>query len=275
MEDLHIQNEYTTKLKHYTTHKNDLKNTTNHLKGIAIKNVSFRFGGFQSSSVLNDISFFIPEGKTTAIVGESGSGKTTLMKILLMHYTPTNGMIEYNNPEIKNVSHLNLMDHCGAVMQNGTIFSDTIEKNITVGAKNIDYQMLDKSIYISNIGPFIANLPLSLTTKIGIEHPISGGEKQKILIARAIYKNPKYLFFDEATSALDSNNERIIYDNLQECFKNKTVVVIANRLSTIKSADQIVVLKDGTIAEIGNHQSLLKNKSTYYNLVKHQLDVCN
>lgn len=275
MEDLHIQNEYTTKLKHYTTHKNDLKNTTNHLKGIAIKNVSFRFDGFQSSSVLNDISFFIPEGKTTAIVGESGSGKTTLMKILLMHYTPTNGIIEYNNPEIKNISHLNLMDHCGVVMQNGTIFSDTIEKNITVGAKNIDYQMLDKSIYISNIGPFIANLPLSLSTKIGLEHTISGGEKQKILIARAIYKNPKYLFFDEATSALDSNNERIIYDNLQECLKNKTVVVIANRLSTIKNADQIVVLKDGAVAEIGNHQSLLKNKSTYYNLVKQQLDVCN
>ncbi len=272
MKDLYFNNEYVNQSDTYTLNKNDQENTSNSLKGIHIKNVSFQFES-SPSSVLNDVSFFIPEGKTTAIVGESGSGKTTLMKILLMLYNPTRGTIEYNNPEIENISHLNLTDHCGVVMQNGIIFSDTIEKNITRGAKNIDYQMLDKSIYVSNIGPFIAKLPLDLTTKIGIEHSISEGEKQKILIARAIYKNPKYLFFDEATSTLDSNNERIIYDNLQECFKNKTIVVIANRLSTIKNADQIVVLKNGKVVEIGNHQSLLKNKSTYFDLIKQQLDV--
>ncbi|SHG00820.1 peptidase domain-containing ABC transporter [Chryseobacterium vrystaatense] len=243
-------------------------------KGIYLKNVSFQYEGPKSPFVLKDINIFIPEGKVTAIVGASGSGKTTLMKMLLKFYEPVEGDIEFNHLNINDISPEDLRKNCGVVMQDGFIFSDTIERNIATGDENINYEKLEKSLFISNITSFVEKLPLNLNTKIGAAgNGISGGQRQRILIARAVYKNPHYIFFDEATSALDSENERTIHDNLQDFFKEKTVVIIAHRLSTVKNADQIIVLKNGEVVEQGSHQQLVQNKATYFKLVKNQLEL--
>ncbi|WP_394330638.1 peptidase domain-containing ABC transporter [Epilithonimonas tenax] len=245
-------------------------------KGIYFKDVSFQYEGPQSSYVLKDINLFIPEGKVTAIVGASGSGKTTLMKMLLKFYEPVSGEINFNHLNIKDISPLDLRKNCGVVMQDGFIFSDTIERNIATSDENIDYKKLEKALHTANIKSFVEELPLGLNTKIGASgNGISGGQKQRILIARAVYKNPNFIFFDEATSALDAENEKIIHDNLQSFFKGKTVIIVAHRLSTVKNADQIIVLKNGEIVEQGNHQSLVHKKADYYNLVKNQLELGN
>lgn len=245
-------------------------------KGIYFKNVSFQYEGPQSPYVLRDINIFIPEGKVTAIVGASGSGKTTLMKMLLKFYEPVSGEINFNHLNINDISPLDLRKNCGVVMQDGFIFSDTIERNIATSDENIDYTKLEKALQTANIKPFVDGLPLGLNTKIGASgNGISGGQKQRILIARAVYKNPHFIFFDEATSALDAENEKIIHDNLQSFFKGKTVIIVAHRLSTVKNADQIIVLKNGKIVEQGNHQSLVDKKADYYNLVKNQLELGN
>ncbi len=243
---------------------------------IVFNNVNFQYEGPKSPYVLKDINLSIPKGKITAIVGASGSGKTTLMKLLLKFYAPTGGTIHYSSNDIEIISPKSLRENCGVVMQDGYIFSDTIERNIATGDENIDQEKLKKAIKIANIESFIESLPLKLNTKIGASgNGISGGQKQRILIARAVYKNPHYIFFDEATSALDSENEKIIHDNLQEFFKGKTVLIIAHRLSTVKNADQIIVLKNGEIVETGNHQQLVNNKGDYFNLVKNQLELGN
>lgn len=243
---------------------------------IQFNNVSFQYEGPKSPYVLKDINFTIPDGKITAIVGASGSGKTTLMKLLLKFYEPTEGELFFNSENINNISPKNLRENCGVVMQDGFIFSDTIERNIATGDENIDKEKLQNAVKIANIEEFINSLPLGYNTKIGASgNGISGGQKQRILIARAVYKNPHYIFFDEATSALDAENEKIIHDNLQQFFKGKTVLIIAHRLSTVKNADQIIVLKNGEIAEIGNHQQLVQNKADYFNLVKNQLELGN
>ena len=245
-------------------------------KGIYFKNVSFQYEGPQSPYVLKDINLFIPEGKVTAIVGASGSGKTTLMKMLLKFYKPASGEILFNHLNINDISPLDLRKNCGVVMQDGFIFSDTIERNIATSEENIDYTKLEKALQTANIKSFVEELPLRLYTKIGASgNGISGGQKQRILIARAVYKNPHFIFFDEATSALDAENEKIIHDNLQSFFKGKTVIIVAHRLSTVKNADQIIVLKNGEIVEQGNHQSLVERKADYYNLVKNQLELGN
>ncbi len=243
-------------------------------KGIRIRNVAFQYQGPKSPYVLKDIDLFIPEGKTTAIVGASGSGKTTLMKLLLKFYDPIIGKIQINQYDLADISATTLRNNCGVVMQDGHIFSDTIERNIATGDENIDYKKLNHAIRIANIQEFVASLPLKLKTKIGASgNGISGGQKQRILIARAVYKNPRYIFFDEATSSLDAENEKVIHDKLQSFFKGKTVLIIAHRLSTVKKADQIVVLSKGQIVEQGNHELLVKNKANYYNLVKNQLEL--
>ena len=245
-------------------------------KGIYFKNTSFQYEGPQSPFVLKDINLFIPEGKVTAIVGASGSGKTTLMKMLLKFYEPVSGEIFFNHLNINDISPLDLRKNCGVVMQDGFIFSDTIERNIATNDENIDYEKLDKALKTANIKSFVEELPLGLNTKIGASgNGISGGQKQRILIARAVYKNPNFIFFDEATSALDAENEKIIHDNLQSFFKGKTVIIVAHRLSTVKNADQIIVLKHGQIVEQGNHQELVQRKADYYNLVKNQLELGN
>ncbi|MDY3526051.1 peptidase domain-containing ABC transporter [Riemerella anatipestifer] len=243
-------------------------------KCIQLKKVSFQYEGPRSPFVLRDINLVIPEGKITAIVGASGSGKTSLIKLLLRFYESVSGSIEYNGTNILEISPQNIRENCGIVMQDGYIFSDTIERNIATGDENIDYDKLQKAIKIANIGDFIDSLPLGLKTKIGAAgNGISGGQRQRILIARAVYKNPHYIFFDEATSALDAENEKIIHDNLQSFFRGKTVVIIAHRLSTVKNADQIVVLDKGEISELGTHQELVEKRGSYYNLVRNQLEL--
>ena len=244
--------------------------------GILFDNVSFQYEGFKSPFVLKNLSFFIPDGKITAIVGASGSGKTTLMKLLLKFYSPTNGNVFYNSISTTEISPKSIRENTGVVMQDGFIFSDTIERNIATGDKNINLDKLNRAVNITNIKDFIQSLPLKFNTKIGASgNGISGGQKQRILIARAVYKNPHYIFLDEATSALDAENERIIHDNLQFFFKGKTVVVIAHRLSTVKNADNIIVLDKGEITEQGNHKGLVAKKGNYFNLVKNQLELGN
>jgi len=243
-------------------------------EGITIKDLSFQYEGKRSPFVLKNINLEIPEGKITAIVGASGSGKTTLMKLLLRFYDLQYGEIFYNNKNINGISPKKLRKNIGVVMQDGFIFSDTIERNIATGDENIDRERLEQAVKIANLDEFIDSLPLKYNTKIGAAgNGISGGQRQRILIARAVYKNPQYIFFDEATSALDAENEKIIHDNLQEFFKEKTVLIIAHRLSTVKNATQIVVLKTGQIVEKGTHLELVANKGEYFNLVKNQLEL--
>ena len=238
-----------------------------------LNNVSFRYIG-SDQMVLKDLDLIIPSNKITAIVGTSGSGKTTLMKLLLKFYEPNEGQIKLGNYDLKNVSQKAWRSKSGVVMQEGYIFNDTIANNIAVGEDYVDKQKLAHAVDVANIKDFIETLPLSYNTKIGMEGVgLSTGQKQRLLIARAVYKNPDFLFFDEATSALDANNEKVIMERLNAFFENKTVLVIAHRLSTVKNADQIVVLEQGKIIEVGNHESLVKLKGSYYNLVKNQLEL--
>ncbi|WP_221887945.1 peptidase domain-containing ABC transporter [Chitinophaga polysaccharea] len=239
-----------------------------------IRNLSFQYEGPRSPFVLKGINMAIRQGKVTAIVGASGSGKTTLMKLLLKFYEPTSGEIMLGGRQLIEVPHSWARQHSGVVMQDGFIFGDTIERNIVCGDEHIDYDRLRKAVRIANIESYVHSLPLGLNTKIGSSgNDISGGQRQRLLIARAVYRNPQFLFFDEATSALDAENEKIIHERLQAFFKGRTVMIIAHRLSTVKNADQIIVLKDGEIVEKGTHQELVSNKFEYYNLVKNQLEL--
>jgi ATP-binding cassette subfamily B protein len=243
-------------------------------KTLHLDNVSFQYEGPHSPKVIDGVSMTIPEGKITAIVGTSGSGKTTLLKLLLKFYPVTDGEIKLEGVQLNNLSGRLWRERCGTVMQDGFIFSDTIARNIAVSDEIIDQKRLRHAVQVANIQEYIEDLPLGYNTKIGQDGVgVSGGQKQRILIARAVYKNPEFLFFDEATSALDANNERIIMENLDEFFKGKTAVVIAHRLSTVKNADQIVVLEKGKLVEQGTHKELTAKKGIYYNLVKNQLEL--
>lgn len=238
-----------------------------------IKDMAFRYVGAEKP-VFMGLDLTIPANKVTAIVGVSGSGKTTLMKILMKFYNPDKGEIKLGPHNLKNISQHAWRAKCGVVMQEDYIFNDTIAHNIAVGVDYVDKERLSYAVDAANIKEFIEDFPLSYNTKIGMEGVgLSTGQKQRLLIARAIYKNPDYLFFDEATSALDANNEKVIMENLEEFFMNKTVVVIAHRLSTVKNAHQIVVLDKGKIVEIGNHEELIFKKGNYFNLVKNQLEL--
>ena len=242
---------------------------------IAIQNVSFRYTG-SDTFVFENLNLSIPYQKTTAIVGASGSGKTTLLKLLMKFYEPNSGSIKIGNTNLKNISPKIWRDHCGVVMQEGYVFNDTIAENIAIGEDYIDKKRLRKSVEIANIKDFVESLPLSYNTKIGNEGiGISGGQKQRLFIARAVYKEPDFIFFDEATSSLDANNEKIIMENLELFFKGKTAIVIAHRLSTVKHADKIVVLEKGKVVEEGNHQELVALQGEYYRLVKNQLELGN
>ncbi len=242
-------------------------------EGLHLNNISFRYvGGLEP--VIKKLSVSIPANKTTAIVGTSGSGKTTLMKLLLRFYKIDSGEIKVGNFNLNNISQKAWREHCGVVMQEGYIFNDTIASNIAVGEDFIDTEKLNHAITVANIQDYINTLPLGVNTKIGAEgSSLSTGQKQRLLIARAVYKDPKLLFFDEATSALDANNEKVIMENLNQFFKDKTAIVIAHRLSTVKNAHQIIVLEQGKIVEIGNHQELISRKGNYYHLVKNQLEL--
>lgn len=242
---------------------------------IILKNVLYRYLG-SDIPVLDDLNLTIPANKITAIVGVSGSGKTTLMKLLLKFYEPEKGEINIGTVQLKNISQKAWRSNIGVVMQEGFIFSDTIANNIAIGVDKIDKERLVYASDVANIKEYINGLPLGYNTKIGSEGTgMSTGQKQRLLIARAVYKNPEILFFDEATSALDANNEKEIMQKLNIFFKNKTVIVIAHRLSTVMNADQIVVLDKGKIIEIGNHSALVEQKGNYFELVKNQLQLGN
>lgn len=244
-------------------------------RAIQIKDLSYRYLG-SDLPVLENLSLIIPAHKVTAIVGVSGSGKTTLMKLLLKFYEPDKGEVSIGNTSLKNVSQKAWRANIGAVMQEGFIFNDTIANNIAVGVDIINKERLVYAADVANIKEYISGLPLGYNTKIGSEGVgMSTGQKQRLLIARAVYKNPEMLFFDEATSALDANNEKEIMGKLDIFFKNKTVVVIAHRLSTVMNADQIVVLDKGKIIEMGNHSALVEQKGNYFELVRNQLQLGN
>lgn len=242
-------------------------------KDIEIRGLSFRYNPL-AEWVLRDIDLDIPQGKVTAIVGVSGSGKTTLVKLLLGFYQPGEGAIRVGGQPLGSLSKTAWRQACGAVLQDGYVFSDTIASNIAESSPSIDKGRLRKAVEIANLEPFVESLPLRYNTKIGAQgNGISQGQRQRLLIARAIYKTPDFLFFDEATNALDANNERQIVDKLDEFFEGRTVVVVAHRLSTVQRADQIVVLEEGRIAERGTHKQLVDNQGPYYQLVRNQLEL--
>lgn len=246
---------------------------------IIINDLSFRYGGDRSPMVLKNINLVIPKGKVTAIVGMSGGGKTTLLKLLLKLYIPTEGNITIGNVNLNYVDTHLWRNSCGSVMQNGYIFTDTVARNITESNSFGDYdeEKIINAVKVANIYDFIEQHPAGYNARIGplgaSGRSLSGGEAQRMLLARAVYKDPNYIFLDEATSALDANNEMEIMRKLKSFYENKTVVIIAHRLSTVRDAHQIVVLKDGEISEVGNHDNLIKNKGQYYSLVKNQLEV--
>ena len=243
-------------------------------KTIVVNNLSFTYPGAGNAAVLDSINLVIPQGKITAIVGSSGSGKSTLIKLLLKFYETQQGNITIGNNDINNISHRAWRQNIGVVMQESFIFSDSIAANIAIGEDVWDYKKLTAAATTANILSFIESLPLGFNTKIGAEgNGISAGQKQRILIARAVYKNPDYIFFDEATNSLDANNELVIIRNLNKFLEYKTAIVVAHRLSTVKNAGQIVVLNNGKITECGTHTELTKKRGEYYTLVKNQLEL--
>lgn len=243
-------------------------------KEIRLQNLNFKYDPLSEYPTLDDINLVIPPGKQTAIVGMSGSGKTTLVKLLLGFYPPASGDIFIGDTPLGSYSIREWRKRCGVVMQDGFIFSDSIAGNIAPGVEHIDKKRLRHAAEVANIHDFIEELPLAYNTKIGQEgHGLSQGQKQRILIARAVYKDPEFIFFDEATNALDANNERIIMNNLQTFFKGRTSVVVAHRLSTVRNAEQIIVIEQGRIAETGTHEALIALEGRYYKLVKNQLEL--
>lgn len=243
---------------------------------LILRNVSFQYGSPYSEKVLQNVSLSIPRNKVTAIVGASGSGKTTLLKLMLGVYEPVAGELFLDSIPLSTIQKKTWRQKCGSVLQEGYIFSDTIANNIALQDENIDGDKLILAARTANIEEFIQSLPLKYNTIIGADgQGLSQGQKQRILIARAVYKNPHFIFFDEATNSLDATNEAIIMKNLEKFFDGKTVVIVAHRLSTVRNADQIIVLDQGHIVESGTHEELIKDKNYYYHLIKNQLELGN
>jgi ATP-binding cassette subfamily B protein len=246
------------------------------IEKVSVDKLTFSYPGAINRNVLDDISLTLKKDTVTAVVGVSGSGKTTLLKLLLGFYTPSSGDIRVGDMNLKMMPPDLWRDQCGVVMQDGYLFSDTIASNIALGEESIKTEQLLYAAKMACIDDFIDRLPLGYNTRIGQEGlTLSGGEEQRILIARAIYKNPGFLFLDEGTSSLDANNERRIMENLELVFRGKTVLIIAHRLSTVKNADQIIVMDQGQIVEEGKHNTLIAKKGHYFNLVRNQLELGN
>ncbi len=243
-------------------------------RDINVHNLSFRYGGPSSPLVLDGVSFSIPWGTTCAIVGASGSGKTTLLNLLARFYDPTDGAILVGDRNLSTLSHRAWRDRCGAVLQGGYLFPDTIAANVALGDEHYDYARIVQACSIARIHDFVESLPLGYETKIGADGlTFSGGEQQRLLIARAIYRNPEFVFFDEATSALDAANERGVMEGIDWFAQNRSMVVVAHRLSTVRNANQIVVLDRGRVVEVGTHTELANRRGVYFNLVRNQLEL--
>ena len=257
--------------------KNGLRTSlTDNNKGIDIEHIMFKYDPHALRKTLDDVTIRIPKGKVTAIVGASGSGKTTLVKLMLGYYPVLEGHINIGGTDINTLNKKWWRHQCGVVMQDGVIFSESIARNIAVDDGDIDKERLLKAARIACIHDYVMSLPLKYNTKIGRDGVgLSQGQRQRILIARAVYKNPDYIFLDEATNSLDANNERAIVDNLDTFYRGKTVVIVAHRLSTVRNADQIVVIDHGKVVEMGNHETLTAKRGAYYNLVKNQLELGN
>lgn len=267
--DLYEKTEEIQADKKYDSNFKDTQN-------IKIKNVYFKYNSNDDNYILKNINLSIPKNSITAIVGSSGSGKSTLMRLILGFYFPTDGNIYVGNSNIKDVNLKEWRKNCGVVMQDGYIFSGSLSENITLSEDKMNIEKLNYSLKIAELDETVKKLPMNFNTQIGESGvSLSGGEKQRLFIARAVYKNPDFIFFDEATSNLDTINETKIMNNLNSYLKNKTAIIIAHRLSTVKNADQIIVLKNGEVAEIGTHQQLVQKKAEYYNLVKNQLELGN
>lgn len=245
-------------------------------KGIDIEDIMFKYDPHALRKTLDDVTIHVPKGKVTAIVGASGSGKTTLVKLMLGYYPVLEGQINIGGTDINTLNKKWWRRQCGVVMQDGVIFSESIARNIAVDDDDIDKERLLKAARIACIHDYVMSLPLKYNTKIGRDGVgLSQGQRQRILIARAVYKNPDYIFLDEATNSLDANNERAIVENLDTFYRGKTVVIVAHRLSTVRNADQIVVIDHGKVVETGNHETLTAKRGAYYNLVKNQLELGN
>ena len=278
-QDAKISIERLSDINHQDDEEKDIDSKLNYLpdnKDISVENLTFSYSGAERNYALQDVSLHIPENKVTAIVGASGSGKTTLIKLLQGFYLPLRGSINVGNTPLNQINPHYWRSITGSVMQESYIFSDTIANNIAVGTDEIDKDRLRQAVEVANIKGFINQLPLNYSTKIGMEgNGISQGQRQRILIARAVYKNPEYIFLDEATNSLDANNENIIMKNLHEFYRGRTVVIVAHRLSTVKDADNIIVLDHGKIVEQGSHQELVDKKGHYYTLIKNQWELGN
>lgn len=243
---------------------------------IRLDGISFRYDPHSPSKTIDGVSLYIPEGKVTAIVGASGSGKTTLVKLMLGYYPMEEGQITAEGTDLAKTDLDWWRRQCGVVMQDGVIFSESIARNIAVDDGDIDKERMVKAAEIACIKDYVMSLPLKFDTKIGRDGMgLSQGQKQRILIARAVYKNPHYIFLDEATNSLDANNERAIVENLSRFYKGRTVVIVAHRLSTVRHADNIVVIDGGHVAETGTHEQLTGKRGMYYQLVKNQLELGN
>ncbi|MDR2127323.1 MAG: peptidase domain-containing ABC transporter [Prevotellaceae bacterium] len=276
-QDVNISLERMTEIHTRKNEENECRNIIEIKNNeISIKNLCFKYDGARSDYVLKNINIKIPQSKITAIVGSSGSGKTTLVKLLLGYYSPNEGNIIVGGDNLEDINLTWWRKECGAVMQDGYIFSESVARNIAASDEEIDVNRLREAAQIANIADYIEALPLGYNTIIGQDgQGISQGQRQRILIARAVYKNPQFLFFDEATNALDAHNEKIIVENLNRFYKDKTVIVVAHRLSTVKNADLIIVLDKGEIAEYGTHEKLTSSRGKYYELVKNQLELGN
>jgi len=257
--------------------ESDSENKVQRLPGnktITITDLSYQYEGPRSPFALRNASLQIDADKITAIVGASGSGKTTLLKMLLLFYQPVNGKIFIGETELSNMSLHVWREKVGAVMQDGFLFPDTIAGNIAPGSETVDEQRMIMASETANLRSFIESLPLGYNTKLGANgHGLSEGQKQRLLIARIVYKNPEIVIFDEATNSLDANTEKAIVENLTDFFRGKTVIIVAHRLSTVRNADKIVVMDGGRVIETGNHSSLIEKRGAYYELVKNQLEL--